>query len=316
MDNGRDSTNPLDGLLRPWFFPALGVTVAVAVGVFYVTGMLSESIVGALLAVVVPLVLALTAARPLFDRSVGGAAAGLLTIGALATFLVATVPSLEAVHPGEPLFVGEFDHVDQGVSLPEGSGGRVLLLVSTPLGGAGEPQVSFRLGGFAEPVEGKLERTFSYARVGRGGRARVSHDHDADWFEARIPEGTREIRLLNLQGQSSGGLRVTIYRDWLSRNAAWFLSLVALGLVAAGEVLSGRDSGSAIAAGVALGFGLVVSHNVTPLQAVVPSLWAIVLGAIAGAPAAVLVRLVARRILPPPPLKKGKRQKEGGEVRE
>jgi hypothetical protein len=316
-DNGTDSTNHLEGLLRPWFFPAFGATLAVAVGVFYAAGMLSESVVGALVAVLVPFVLALAVARPVFDRSASGVTAVLLLAAAAFAFLVAMVPSLEAVHPGEPLFVGEFDRADMGLALPEGTGGRVLLLVSAPLGGSGEPQVSFRLSGFAEPVEGKLERTFSYARVGRGGRARVAHDHDADWFEARIPDGTREIRLERIQGQVAGGLRVTIYREWLSHTAAWLLSLLVLVLAAVGEVRAGRDAGSAIAAGVALGFGLVVSHNVTPSQAVIPSLWAIVLGAIAGAPAAVLIRLIVRRILPPvSPGRKGRRQKDEGENRE
>jgi len=41
-----------------------------------------------------------------------------------------------------------------------------------------------------------------------------------------------------------------------------------------------------------------VSYNVTPGRPVVPALWAIVLGAILGAPAAVIVRLAVRRLLP------------------
>jgi len=315
-DNGTGSADRFEGLLRPWFFPALGVTVAVAVGVFHVAGVLSESAVGALVALAVPLVLAVMVARPAFGGR-GGASAILLVAAAVLTFIVAAVPALEAVHPGEPLFVGEFDRADQTVSLPEGISGRVLLLVSAPLGGAGEPQVSFRLGGFAQPVEGRLERMFSYARVGRGGRARVAHDHDADWFEARIPDGARELRLERLQGQTAGGLRVTIYRDWLPHTAAWILSILILVLAAVGEVRAGRDAGSTIAAGVALGFGMVVSYNVTPAQAVIPSLWAIVLGAIVGAPAAVVARFVARRLLPPVPVaKKGRPQKGQGDGEE
>jgi len=313
-DNGTGSANRFEGLLRPWFFPALGLTAAVAVGVFYAAGMLSESTVGALVAVLVPLVLALMVARPAADRSAGRSGAVLLVVAAVLSFLVAAVPALEAVHPGEPVFVAEFEREDQSASLPEGTGGRVLLLVSAPLGSAGEPQVTFRLGGFAEPVEGRLERTFGYARVGRGGRARVSHDHDADWFEAKIPSGSREIRLERLQGRVAGGLRVTVYRDWLPRAAAWVLSLLVLFLAAAGEVRAGRDAGSTIAAGVALGFGLVVAYNVTPAQAVVPSLWAIVLGAIAGAPAAVIVRMLVRRFVPAAvPARKGKAAKDKGE---
>lgn len=315
-DNGMDSATYLGGLWRPWFFPALGVTIAVAVGVFYVAGMLSESAVGAVVAVLVPFVLAVMVARPAFGRPADGLATALLAVGAVLTLLVAAIPSLEAVHPGEPLFVGEFDRADQGSSLPEGVRGRVLVLVSAPLGNGGEPQVSFRLGGFAEPVEGRLERTFSYARVGRSGRARVAHDHDSDWFEARIPDGAREVRLERIQGATVGGLRVAVYRDWLPRSLAWTLSLLALVLAAAGEVRAGREAGSTIAAGVALGFALVVSYNVTPAQAVLPSLWAIVLGAIVGAPAAVLVRFLVRRIgSAAPATKKAKTPGEAGNKR-
>jgi len=309
-ENGSGPVDGFEGLIRPWFFPALGITSAVALGVFYAAGLLSESLVGGVIAVLVPLVLAAMVARPAFGGVAPTGARALLLAAALLTFLVAAVPAFEAVHPGEPVFVGEFDRADQAISLPEATVGRVLVLVTAPLAAAGEPQVSFRLGGFAEPVEGKLERTFSYARVGRGGRARVAHDHDSDWFEAQVPQGAREVKLERLQGPSGGGLRIALYRDWLPRAAAWVLSTLALALAATGEVRAGREAGSAIAAGVALGFGLVVSYNVTPGQAVIPSLWAVVLGAIAGAPAAVVVRLVARRFVPPAAVpRKGKPSK-------
>jgi hypothetical protein len=157
--------------------------------------------------------------------------------------------------------------------------------------------VTFRLEGFEPAVEGRLERTWATARVGRGGSARIARDHDSDWFEARIPSGAREIRLERAQGLAGAPLRVALYRVWLPHGAAWVLALVVLALAAAGEVLAGVDHGSAIAAGAALGFGLVVGYNVTPASAVVPSLWAIVLGAIVGAPLAVVFRLVARRAL-------------------
>jgi len=300
-DNESGSANRFEGLFRPWFLPALGLTAAVAVGVFYAAGVVSESAVGAVVAVLVPVVLGLMVARPAVEHPPSRTAAALLVAAGVLSALVAAVPALEAVHPGDPDFVAEFEREDQAASLPEGMGGRVLLLVSAPLGGAGEPQVNFRLSGFSDPVEGRLERTFGYARVGRSGRARVAHDHDADWFEARIPAGAKEIRLERLQG----------------RVAAWVLSLLVLVLAALGEVRAGRDAGSTIAAGVALGFGLVVSYNVTPAQAVVPSLWAIVLGAIAGAPAAVLVRMLVRRLVPSAsPLRKRKAPKDKGEQHE
>jgi hypothetical protein len=289
-----------EGLLRPWFFPFLGITAVFAVGVFYTTGLLSESAVGGIVAVLVPLVLGLMVARPALGGSAPAIARALLVGAGVLTFLVAAVPAFEAVHPGEPAFVGELERLDHAVSLPEGLDGKVLVLASARLGGGGDPQVTFRLGGFEPPVEGRLERTYTTARIGRGGSARIARDHDSDWFEASLPKGAKEIRLERVQGLSGGPLRISVHRAWLPHAVAWVLAVLVLLMAAFGEVRAGSDHGSAVAAGVALGFGLVVSYNVTPTSAVIPSLWAIVLGAIVGAPLAVVARMLVRRVMAPP----------------
>jgi len=294
----RPQENPLEGLIRPWFFPSFGLTVVVGVAVFWFSGALTESAVGGIVAILVPFVLALMVLRPALSTSIGTVTRGLLVAAAILAFVVAAVPAYEAVHPGEPRMVAELTRSGETEAIPQGTGGDVLLLVSTRLGGAAEPVVSFRLGGFDKPVEGELRRTTGFARVGRGGSTKVTHDHDADWFEAKLPDAAKEIRLERVQGLSSAPLRIEVFRDWLPHRLAWILSILVLALAAVGEVRCRRDSGATIAAGVALGFGLVVSYNVTPGQAVIPSLWAIVLGAIVGAPAAVLVRMAVRRLLP------------------
>jgi hypothetical protein len=291
--------SPFVGLIQPWFLPAFGVTILVGVGVFWMTGMLTESAVGGMVVLVVPGVLALLVLRPALSASTDMATRGLLGTAALLTLAVAAIPAYEAVRPGEPRLVAELSRAGDAQAIPPGTDGKVLLLVSTRLGGTAEPVVNFRLGGFEHPVEGELRRTTGFARVGRGGSTKVSHDHDSDWFEASLPATAKEIRLERVQGISTAPLRVAVYRDWLPHGLAWILSLVALALAAAGEVRCRRDSGASIAAGIALGFGLVVSYNVTPGRAVVPALWAIVLGAVVGAPAAVLLRMALRRILPP-----------------
>ena len=297
-DEGRSPSSPFEGLIRPWFLPSFGLTVAVGVVVFWMTGMITESAVGGIIAVLVPLVLGILVLRPALDPSTDGPTKGLLGLGAVLSFAVAAVPAYEAVRPGEPQLVAELARAGDVQSIPQGKSGDVLLLVSTRLGGAAEPTVSFRLGGFDKPVEGELRRTTGFARVGRGGSTKVTHDHDSDWFEAKLPENAREIRLEKVQGLSTAPLRVEFYRDWLPHSLAWIFSILALALATAGEVRCRRDSGASIAAGIALGFGLVVSYNVTPGRAVAPALWAIVLGAIVGAPAAVILRLVLRKFMP------------------
>jgi hypothetical protein len=297
-DEKSDTPSQFEGLVRPWFLPSFGLTIVVGVAVFWTAGLLTDSAVGGIVAVLVPLVLALMVARPALSPSVDPGTRLMLVAAALVTFGVAAIPAFGAVHPGEPRAVAEFTRADETQALPPGADGPVLLLVSTRLGGAAEPVVSFRLGGFDQSVEGELKRTTGFARVGRGGSTKVTHDHDADWFEARIAKGAKEIRLERIQGLSSAPLRVEIFGDWIPHGVALVLSLLALALAAAGEVRCRRDSGAAIAAGIALGFGLVVSYNVTPARAVVPSLWAIVLGAIIGAPTAVVLRMILRRVLP------------------
>jgi len=297
-EESRPQPSPFEGLIRPWFFPSFGLTIVVGVGVFWMSGMLTESAVGGIIAVLVPLVLGFMVLQPAFSPTVDTVTRALLGAAALITVVVAAVPAFQAVHPGEPRFVAELTRAGDVQAVPAGMGGQVLLLVSTKLGGAAEPVVAFRLGGFDSPVEGELRRTTGFARVGRGGSTKVSHDHDSDWFEAKLPSSSKEIRLDRVQGLSTAPLRVELYPDWIPHALAWILSLVALAMAAAGEVRCRRDSGAAIAAGIALGFGLVVSYNVTPGRAVVPALWAIVLGAIAGAPAAVVLRMILRRVLP------------------
>ncbi len=299
-EESRNEPSPLEGLIRPWFFPSFGATVIFAIALFWWTGLIGDSAIGAMIAVVVPLALAGMVLRPALDSRVDPVARALLGLAALLAFAVPAIPAYEAVHPGEPALVAELGRAGDVQSVPAGVDGQVLLLVSTRLGGGAEPVVAFRLGGFEQPVEGELRRTTGFARVGRGGSTKVTHDHDADWFEARLPAGAKEFRLERVQGLSSAPLRVELFRDWIPHRMAWILSIVTLLLAAAGEVRSRRDSSAAIAAGVALAFGLVISYNVTPAKPVVPALWAIVLGAIVGAPAGVLLRMAFRRLLPAP----------------
>lgn len=298
-DESRSNGGPLEGLVRPWFLPSFAATVVVGVGVFWMTGLLSESAVGAIVAVLVPLVLGGFVVAAAFTSGADSTARALLLVAGVLAFLAGALPALQAVHPGEPQVVAEFTKVGDVQAIPAGGGGEVLLLVSTRLGGSAEPVVNFRLGGFDAQVEGELRRTTGFARVGRGGSTKVSHDHDSDWFTAALPAGAKEIRLERVQGLAAAPLRIEVHRAWLPRWLVAVLSLLALLLAAAGEVRCRRDSGAAIAAGVAVGFGFVVSRNVTPAHAVVPALWSIVLGAIAGAPVAVLLRMALRRLMPP-----------------
>ncbi|MEY2669280.1 MAG: hypothetical protein RJA59_1918, partial [Pseudomonadota bacterium] len=125
----RGDPNPLEGLIRPWFFPSFGLTVVVGVGIFWMTGMITESAVGAIVAVLVPLVLGLMVLRPALSPTNDATTRALLGAGAVLVFAVAAVPAYEAVNPGEPRMVAELTRSGDVQSLPPGTSGGVLLLV-------------------------------------------------------------------------------------------------------------------------------------------------------------------------------------------
>ncbi len=162
----------------------------------------------------------------------------------------------------------------------------------------GEPSVVFRFTGAEQPIEGKLERTVGYARIGRGGRARVSHDHNSDWYEGKLAPGATELRLAELRGQLGGRLQVSVYRDWLPHPLLLAAALCALLLAAAADARLGLKGNAAVASGMSLAFGLLVSFNATPVSAVGPAVGGVVLGAMVGAAAGAVAGWLGRKMVP------------------
>jgi hypothetical protein len=236
---------------------------------------------------------ALDPQRDTATRAFAGAAA-LLTLGTVG------LPSLRTVHPGEPLFSGEVERSGDSVAVPEGISGPVRLLVSGKLAERGEPVVTFTVSGTREPVDGKLERTFGYARIGRGGRARVAQDHDTDFFPANLADGTRSLRLERIQGQLTTPLRIAVYREPIPiPGGPYVLAALALVLAAVVDARLGWKSNLAVASGMAVTFGLLVTYNATPASAIGPAAGGVVLGAIIGSLAGWIAGALVRRVVPP-----------------
>jgi hypothetical protein len=248
--------------------------------------------------VAAPLVAALVAVRPALDQ--GRDRGGRLLAGAAALLALAlsAVPAVRTILPGAPLFAGDVGIEGEGVAVPSGVGGRVKLLVSGKLPQAGDPSVAFAFGGTERPLEGKLERTYGYARVGRAGRARVTHDHTSDWYEGTLRPGATELRLDRLQGQLAGRLQVSVYRDWLPHSWLLALSVALLLVAAAADARLGLKGNVAVPVGMSLAFGLLVAFNATPAAAVGPAVGGVVLGAMLGALAGAVAGLLARKIVP------------------
>jgi hypothetical protein len=283
----------LEEALTGWVLPLVGLGLVAAAAGLYWLGLLPDGPTGAALACLVALGVALLLVKPSLSPAVATPLRA-LTVGVAAAVAVLTVlPAIQAVAPGEPAGLGELAQPGDSLPLPPGLAGRVRVLVHAPLPPGGTPQVDFRIGGGAAPLEGRVERTLSYSRVGRGSRAAVTHDHNEVWVHGEVAAGAGSLRLERLTGPVAGPLQVAVYRAWFPPRLLWLLASLALLAAAAVEARLGKGNGAAVA-GMGLAYGLLVGANASPASAVGTSLGAILLGALAGALAGTIAVTLAR----------------------
>ncbi len=286
----------LEELLSSSALPVAGFGTLVVAAALYLTGLISEGAAAALLALLVATALALFMIRPALAGSIDPTTRGVAVLIALAAGLLCAVSAVSSVAPGTPLVQGEVQRVGDRVELPAGALGAasgLRLLVHAPLPSGGTPVVEFRFTGGATPLSGQVERTVSYSRVGRGGRAAVAHDHNEVWVHGALGAGATALTLERIDGLVAGPLAVSVYGEWISPLVLWLVSLAVLALAAVWEArLHGKHF--AALAGMALAYGLLVNGNATPSAAIGTSLGAILLGALGGALAGGLLAMLAR----------------------
>jgi len=292
----------LDEALSGWIVPVAALAAVAAVGALYLAGFASEETTATLVVLAVAIVGAVFLVRPALDARREPLARGLAVAAAVVTLAAMLLPALRTVRPGEPLFAGDVGQVDETIPVPPGAAGPVRLLVSGKLPDRGEPSVSFTIGGTKEPVEGRLERTYGYTRVGRGARARVAHDHTADYYAAELPAGASALKLERLSGQLGSRLAVAVFREPIPfAGGPWILAGLALLLACAADARMGQRNNLSVAAGMALAFALLVTYNATPAAAVGPAVGGVVLGALAGSLVGWIVGALVRQVVPAAP---------------
>ncbi len=297
-----DSTPPSS--LAGWVEDALSglavpmmAIVLVAIGaLLYVSGILTEGWTAALIVFAVAIVAAGYLAREALSPRADDFARKLLWGAAAGVLLLTALPAFRTVVPGAPLATGDLGAAGDVVAVP--GGGAVRVLVQTTLPAEGAPAVSFRVGGLTPPAEGKLERTYSYARVGRGGRTRVAHDHTSTFFEGKVA-GDGPLRLERLSGEPVGGLHVAVFPEPVPTWLFVVLGVVVAAVAAAADARLRKGNAAPVAA-MALAFGVLVTENATPAAAVGTTFGSILLGAIVGAVVGAVLAFVARRVLPAP----------------
>lgn len=290
----------LDEALSGWMVPVAALVAVGVVALLYFVGIASEDVTATVVVAAAGVTAGLYLVRPALDRANPAGGRWLAAAAALLTCVATVVPALPTVRPGDPIFSGEVAQVDDTVAVPRGVAGPVRLLVWGKLAPGGEPSITFTISGTREPIDGKLERTFGYTRIGRGGRARVAHDHTADFYPAEIPPGATALKLDRLRGQLVSPLHVAVYREPIPiAGGPWVLAAVALLAACLADARLGLRNNLAVASGMAVAFGLLVTYNATPAAAVGPAVGGIILGALVGSLAGWIAGAIVRRLVPP-----------------
>jgi hypothetical protein len=283
----------LEEALTGWILPAAALAAAGGAYLLYTLGLLPEGPAAAALAVLVAALVGLLMVKPSLAPSAEPIGRWLAVAAAVGVALVALGGALPAVLPGEPVAQGELATAGESLPLPAGLAGRVRVLAHAPLPPGGTPQVDFRLGGTVAPAEGRVERTVSYARVGRGSRTAVAHDHNETWVRGTLSAGAAALTLDRLSGPLAGPLHLAVHGDPLPAGLLWAVGVAAL-LAAAVAHSRLRKGNVAALAGMGVAYGLLVGANATPVTAVGTSLGGILLGGIGGALAGGFLELLAK----------------------
>jgi hypothetical protein len=288
----------LEERLTGWVLPGAAVAVGAIAWLLYGLGAIAEERAADVIVLAVVVAGALAVLRPAADAGADRVGRALALAAAVVTLVAGSLAALGTISPGAPVAEGDLAAVGDALPLPAGAAGRVHLLVRARLPPEGMPRISFRFAGAERPLEGEVERTASTARVGRGARTTVTHDHSATWISGRLAGDAPSLRLDRLTGTPVGPLHVALYPERLP--LAWLVA-VALAVVALAAVADARlgvkDQGAA-AAGVVLTFAIFVTQNATPQSAVGESLASLAVGLFAGGIGGWLAGFVARRLVP------------------
>lgn len=299
----------LEEALTGWILPVAGLAVLGAAGGLYAAGRLSEGAAAAAVSAVVGLLALTFTIRPALSPAADRPGRWLAVAAAAGALFLSVVPAVAAVVPGRPLAQGALAARGDVMPVPADVPHHVRLLVAAPLPASGTPAVRFTIGGLRPPVEGHLERTYTYARVGRGGRAPVAHDRTEVWLEGDLADA-HALTLDRLGGDATGPLRVTVFRDLTPTALQAGLAVAVLALAAAAEARLRRGNVAAVV-GMALGYGILVAENATPASAAGVAVGALLLGGFAGAGAGGLAAAIAKRLVPAPPEVAGRAGRRG-----
>lgn len=286
------------GTGRTFAIAAGAIVLLLAAG--YLSGMIGDGVLGIVIAVVVGLAIAARVAATLLESASGIVARISVVLLAMAMLALAVLPVALTIMPGKPIATGALSQPGDAVSVPDAANGQLRLLVHGGIASEGAASVDFELAGAKAPVEGRLERSTSQARVGRRGTATQVHEHMSEYLNVVLPAGQHSLKLARIDGPLAGALDVRVYRDLFPINLDIIVGAVLLALVALLAARLHVGSDTVVVAGLALAFGIVGHEFITPDSVVRPIVGALIVGALVGGTAGGILAWGARKVLPVP----------------
>ena len=287
----------------------LGVAGAVAIGgvaLAYFFNVVSDQVVGILIAGAFTLVLALMVLKVGLEQAkpVQRYASLALVLGIA---FAALYPAKVALHLGHPDASATMSETNKTLKLT--SGGEYHVLVSGHLGEGREAKISYRLKAGDLVIDGALERQYATRRARKGAAIQVAEDHDLMAHEVNVSGASPQLVL----DQITAGQQVLVQAyAMMPQELVWALmALVALlGMFV--ETKAPSSGTVVMAAAAAICFGIII-ETADQRSMALGTLWGSLLAAGGGAVMGSVLGGIGKKIFKAEPVgPKGKAEKKGG----
>lgn len=301
---GAAEGSPREGINKTAVAVVGGILLVAGIGLAYYFNVVSDQVIGMLIAGAFVLVLALIVLKVALEVHKPGLRYGIFafTLGLAA---IALYPAKVALHLGRATASETLSEANPALKLP--SGGDYRVLVSGHLDEGQGARVAYTLKSGDQSIEGALERQYATRRARRGAAIQVPEDHDLEAHEISVPSGSPQILL----DRVTPGHQVKVQAFPMLPPALVYLLMVVVAV--AGMFLETRapNNGSLVMTGAAaVSFGLILK-TANPGSMALATLWAAMLAAGGGAVVGTFLGAIGKKIFPAaePPGAKSRRAK-------
>ncbi|HEY3449822.1 MAG TPA: hypothetical protein VGK67_25935 [Myxococcales bacterium] len=287
-----------------------GIAIAVLAGgvsIAYFLNVVSDQVVGILIAGAFALVLGLMVLKVGLDQAKPAVRYASFAL-VLGIAFAALYPAKVALHLGHPDASATLSETSRTLKL--GSGGDYHVLVSGHLGESRDAKISYRLkAGGTSIIDGALERQYATKRARKGASIQVAEDHDLAAHEVNVPGANPQLVL----DQITTGQQVLVQAfSMVSPPIVWVLMALVLLLGTFVETKVPSSGTVVMAAAAAVLFGFII-ETADQRSMALGSLWGALLAAGGGAVLGSVLAAIGKKVFKAEPTgPKGKSDKKSG----